>query len=158
VYIRVFELSDQTKAASHILSLSVTDGQSCVSSVVEHTIIVLPKLTVTVKVTGNGPSNFCVGTPLSVSLTATISTNDLGAFGVEFEPFTWKNGASNVGTSGENPVTVTATGTYTALTSYKIPTTTGHYASSQLASAFTLVGQEIKHDLPIPSVPRITIN
>ncbi|TLV02571.1 hypothetical protein [Dyadobacter luticola] len=142
----------------HKISLKVLEiAGGCLSDVVEYNIVVLPKITVTI--TPDGETNFCSGTLPNVGLTATINTvSNLGTYGVTVSPFVWKNGATTLSeTTGT--LVAKAAGTYTAVVSYVLPTSgTFPSTASNLTNCVVLGTQQILNNLPMPSVPTITLN
>lgn len=153
VYSKILTLASPTVAETHTLSLAVIDGLSCLSQAVDHTIIILPKLTVTI--TAN-QSNFCVSNDVAAILTATIQANDLALANVTLSSFAWSKDGTGISGGLTGTLNVTETGLYKALVTYVLPA--GTFGSSKLGSAFTSAGTEIKHDLAIPIAPTLTIN
>ncbi|GGM86883.1 hypothetical protein GCM10010967_19090 [Dyadobacter beijingensis] len=135
--------------------IEVLDG--CLSNVVEHTIIVLPKLTVSITA---DKENFCTDKPVASTLTASVSaTTGLGTYGVTVSPFAWSKGGTLISGQTGSTLSVTEAATYTALVSYVLPTA-GDYipTASKLLNAVTGGTKQILHNLPIPTVPSISLN
>lgn len=159
IYTKVFGDGLALGVETHKLTfgvLAAADG--CLSDVIEHTIIVLPKITVTLT---SPKENFCLGLPVSGDLTATVTAiTGLGTYGVAVSPFAWiKDGAAVNGQSAST-LAITTAGTYQALVSYVLPATGQTYAptASKLLNAVNGLALEIKNDLALPVIPTISLN
>lgn len=151
--------SDATSSPTlHKITLGVLEAVGgCLSEVVEHTIIVLPQLTVSISA---DKSNFCTSLPVSAKLTATVSaTTGLDTYNVTVSPFAWTKDGSPVTGETASLLTVTSSGNYGALVSYVLPTT-GTYAATASKLVDSVVGgtKQILHSLPVPTTPVITLN
>lgn len=135
--------------------LEVLDG--CLSNVIEHTVIVLPKLTVSITA---DKENFCTDKAVAATLSATVSaTTGLDTYGVTISPFAWSNGGTLISGQTGSTLNVTQAGTYSALVSYILPTTGDFIATASKLTGSVLGGtKEILHSLPVPTVPAITLN
>jgi hypothetical protein len=147
-----------TSPSIHKITLGVIEVlDGCLSNVVEHTIIVLPTLTVSITA---DKENFCTDKTVAASLSATVSaTTGLGTYGVTISPFAWSKGGSVISGETSSTLNVTEAGTYSALVSYILPTT-GDFipTASKLTGSVTAGTKEILHNLPVPTVPAITLN
>lgn len=158
VYTRAVTLAAPAVAETHTLTLSVlgvVDG--CLSDLVTHTIIVLPKITVSVTAS---KSNFCLNLPVDASLTASVTAvTGLGTYGVTLSPFVWSKDGSVITGETTSTLAVTTPGVYKALVSYVLPTT-GSYipTGSKLTNAINGLTTTILHNLPVATVPSISIN
>lgn len=151
--------SDATTSPSiHKITLGVIEVlDGCLSNVVEHTIIVLPTLTVSITA---DKDNFCTDKTVAAALTATVSaTTGLGTYGVTVSPFAWSKGGSLISGQTSSTLNVTEADTYTCLVSYILPTT-GDFIPTASKLTGSVVGgtKEILHSLPVPTVPAITLN
>lgn len=158
VFTKVFGDSTATSPVIHKLTLGVlSEVGGCLSDVIEHTIIVLPKIKVTIAA---DKENFCLGTPVSANLTATVTAvTGLGTYGVTLSPVKWVNGSTDAGTG--NAIAVTSSGTYKALVEYILPTGVGTPflpTAFKLANAVTGITKTINNNLPLPVLPTITLN
>ncbi|MEO6287663.1 MAG: hypothetical protein ABIN80_16655 [Dyadobacter sp.] len=147
-----------TSPTLHKISLGVIqvlDG--CLSEVVEHTIIVLPKLTVSITA---DKLNFCTDKSVDATLSATVTAvTGLATYGVTISPFAWKKGGTLITGESSTSLHVITEGVYEALVTYQLPTT-GTYAltASKLVNAVVPGSQEILHNLAVPLTPIITLN
>lgn len=160
VYTKIFGTGSELGVATHKLTFGVLAAENgCLSDVLEHTIIVLPKITVTLASTG-GKENFCLGIPVSTTLTATVTAvTGLGTYGVTLSPFAWTKGGTAVSGETTSALAITSAGTYQALVSYVLPATGSYIATaSKLLNAVNGVAKEIRNDLPLPVVPSISLN
>jgi hypothetical protein len=160
VYTKIFGTGAELGVVTNKLTfgvLAAVDG--CLSDVIEHTIIVLPKITVTLTAP-DGKDNFCLGIPVSTTLTANVTAvTGLGTYGVTLSPFTWTNGGTAVNGETTSTLSITSAGTYQALVSYILPSTGSYIATaSKLLNAVNGLTKEIKNDLPLPVVPSISLN
>ncbi|WP_342085876.1 hypothetical protein [Dyadobacter sp. OTU695] len=151
--------SDATTAPSiHKITLGVIEVlDGCLSDVVEHTVIVLPKLTVSVTA---DKENFCTDKTVTATLSATVSaTTGLDTYGVTISPFAWSKGASVISGQSSSSLNVTEAGTYSALVSYVLPTVGDFIPTASKLTGSVIGGtKEILHNLPVPTVPAITLN
>lgn len=147
-----------TSPSIHKITLGVIEVlDGCLSNVVEHTIIVLPALTVSITA---DKENFCTDKSVAAALSATVSaTTGLDTYGVTISPFAWSKGGSVISGQTASTLNVTEAGTYSALVSYVLPTT-GDFipTASKLTGSVTGGTKEILHNLPVPTVPAITLN
>jgi hypothetical protein len=147
-----------TSPSIHKITLGVIDVLGgCLSSVVEHTIIVLPTLTVSITA---DKENFCTDKTVAAALSATVSaTTGLATYGVTISPFAWSKGASVISGQTSSTLNVTEAGTYSALVNYVLPTV-GDFIPTASKLAGSVIGgtKEILHNLPVPTVPAITLN
>lgn len=161
VYTKIFGTGAELGVETHKLTfgvLAAVDG--CLSDLIEHTIIVLPKITVTLT-TADGKDNYCLGIPVSTTLTANVTAvTGLGTYGVTLSPFAWTKDASAVSGQTSSTLAITSAGTYKALVSYVLPIVGETYAptASKLLNAVNGIAKEIKNDLPLPVVPSISLN
>jgi len=160
IYNKILGTNTDTQVATHKLTFAVLGAlDGCLSDIIEHTIIVLPKITVSLTVP-QGQDNFCLGLPVSTTLTASITAvTGLGTYGVTLSPFAWTK--DDVGVDGQTSSTlaITSAGTYKALVSYVLPTTGGFIpTASKLLNAVNGVSKQIQNNLPLPVVPSITLN
>jgi hypothetical protein len=151
--------SDATSSPTlHTISLGVIqvlDG--CLSEVVEHTIIVMPKLTVSITA---DKSNFCTDKAVDATLSASVSAvTGLGTYEVTVSPFAWSKGGSLITGEVSPTLDVTDVGIYEAVVSYILPTS-GTYqpTASKLLNSVIPGSQEILHNLAVPITPIITLN
>ncbi|QRQ99542.1 hypothetical protein [Dyadobacter sandarakinus] len=147
-----------TSASLHKITLGVlTALDGCLSEVVEHTIIVLPKLTVSITA---DKENFCSNAAVNSKLTATVSAaTGLDTYGVTLSPFAWKLGSNAVDGQTSSVLNVTAPGTYSALVTYVLPTTGSFIpTASKIAGAIVGGTKQILNNLPLPTAPAITLN
>lgn len=151
--------SDATTSPSiHKITLGVIEVlDGCLSNVVEHTIIVLPTLTVSITA---DKENFCTDKTVAAALTATVSaTTGLGTYGVTVSPFAWSKGGSVISGQTSSNLNVTEADTYTCLVSYVLPTTGDFIPTASKLTGSVIGGtKEILHNLPVPTVPAITLN
>lgn len=147
-----------TSPSIHKITLGVIEVLGgCLSDVVEHTIIVLPKLTVSITA---DKENFCTDKTVAAALTATVSaTTGLDTYGVTVSPFAWSKGGSVISGQTGSILNVTEAATYTCLVSYVLPTT-GDFIPTASKLTGSIIGgtKEILHNLPVPTVPAITLN
>ena len=149
----------ETTATVHKVTLGVLQQlQGCLSEVVEHTIIVLPKVTVTLTA---DKASFCENLAVDANLTAKISvTSGLQELGVTLSPLAWKNGTADV-EPGTDPsiLHVTTPGKYSAFVSYILPTA-GNYVptASKIVDSVIPGVVDILNNLPVPTAPIITLN
>nr|WP_295925530.1 hypothetical protein [uncultured Dyadobacter sp.] len=145
--------------AIHKVTLGVLQlAGGCLSELIEHTIIVLPKLTVSITA---DKENFCTDKDVSADLTATVSTTvtGLGTYGVTISPFAWSKGGALISGESNAVLHVTEDATYSALVSYVLPTTGTYQATaSKLLNSVTAGTKTILHNLPVPTTPAITLN
>jgi hypothetical protein len=147
-----------TSPTLHTISLGVIqvlDG--CLSEVVLDTIIVLPKLTVSVTA---DKLNFCTDKAVDATLSATVSAvTGLGTYSVTVSPFAWKKGTSLITGEADPTLHVTDAGIYEAVVSYILPTS-GIYKPTafKLLNSVLPGSQEILHNLAVPITPIITLN
>ena len=159
VLTHTFGTGNETTATVHKVTLGVLQQlQGCLSEVVEHTIIVLPKVTVTLTA---DKTSFCENLAVNANLTAKVSvTAGLEELGVTLSPLAWKKGTTDV-PAGTDPsiLHVTTPGNYSAFVSYILPTV-GNYipTASKLAESVVPGVVEILNNLPIPTAPIITLN
>jgi hypothetical protein len=151
--------SDATSSPTlHKITLGVLEVLGgCLSEVVEHTIIVLPQLTVSITA---DKSNFCTNVPVNAELTATVTaTTGLSTYSVSVSPFAWTKDGTTVSGQSASILTVTGAGNYGALVSYILPTT-GTYAATASKLTNSVIGgtKQILNNLPIPTTPVITLN
>lgn len=159
VYTKIFGDGTSTAPEIHKLTLGVlSEVGGCLSNVIEHTIIVLPKITVTITA---DKDNFCLSTPVNANLTATVTAvTGLGTYGVTLSPVKWVNGSTDAGTG--SAIAITSSGTYKALVEYVLPT--GPVGTPFLPTAFKLanavngITKTINNNLPLPVLPTITLN
>lgn len=147
-----------TSPSIHKITLGVIEVLGgCLSNVVEHTIIVLPKLTVSISA---DKENFCTDKTVAATLSATVSaTTGLDTYGVTISPFAWSKGASVISGQTGSTLNVTEAGTYSALVSYVLPTVGDFIPTASKLTGSVIGGtKEILHNLPIPTVPAITLN
>ncbi|GLU53323.1 hypothetical protein [Dyadobacter frigoris] len=162
IYTHIFHNTSGSAAQSYKLSFGVVDQvTSCVSSILDHTIIVLPKLTVAIT-TPDGKENFCDQLAFATQLTASVTVTGLGAFDVTLSPFAWKKGTVDVtgtDTGTSSVLDVNAAGTYSAIVSYVLPTT-GNFipTATKILNAITGATKTINNNLPLPVVPTLTLN
>lgn len=161
VFTRTFGTGNETEVVKNVLQLGVlSEAAGCLSDIIEHTIIVLPKIKVTLTVP-EGQDNFCLNQVINTNLTANITAmTGLGDYGVTISPsFLWKKGNDEITGQTGSVLAITSAGTYSALTSYVLPTS-GTWAptASKLLNSVNSLSKEIKNDLPLPVVPTITLN
>ena len=147
-----------TSPSIHKITLGVIEVlDGCLSNVVEHTVIVLPKLTVSITA---DKENFCTDKTVAATLSATVSaTTGLDTYGVTVSPFVWSKGASVISGQTGSTLNVTEAATYSALVNYILPST-GDFIPTASKLAGSVIGgtREILHNLPVPTVPAITLN
>lgn len=161
VYSKIFGTGAELGVETHKLTFGVLEAvDGCLSDLIEHTIIVLPKITVSLT-TADGKDNYCLGIPVNTTLTANVTAvTGLGTYGVTLSPFAWTKDGSNVSGQTSSTLAITSAGTYKALVSYILPATGQPNAptASKLLNAVNGVAKQIKNDLPLPVVPSITLN
>lgn len=160
-YTHKFGTGVATAVSKHTIALEVLDGLGgCLSTLVSHTVIVLPKITISLATTNN-KDNFCKDLAFATDLTATINLDlaamNLGTYNVELNPLTWtKNGVgiSDIG----SVLRVTTAGTYEVFGTYKLPTT-GNYAvtAEKLSGAISGTSKIISNTLDLPTVPLLQL-
>lgn len=118
-----FDLPAGTKVpVEHVLKLGVvSDALGCLSDLVTHTIVVLPKVSLTIK---SDNDNFCAGlvdATLSVELDVTLAS--LAKYNIALTPFGWAgpDGISSVGQT----LKITKVGSYTVSADYIITNIVG---------------------------------
>ena len=147
-----------TSPSIHKITLGVMEVlDGCLSNVVEHTIIVLPTLTVSITA---DKDNFCTDKTVAAALTATVSaTTGLGTYGVTVSPFAWSKGGSVISGQTSSTLSVTEADTYICLVSYILPTTGDFIPTASKLTGSVIGGtKEVLHNLPVPTVPAITLN
>lgn len=154
----VFGDSTAKTPTRHRVTLGVLQSlQGCLSELVEHTIIVLPKVEVTISAS---QESFCLNTPVNSTLTAKVTvTTGLDQFDVSLSPLAWTKDNTPLNGQVSDVLTVNAPGTYRALVSYVLPKT-GEFVptASKLVNSVIPGVKEILNNLPVPSVPAITLN
>jgi len=162
-FTRTFNLPSGNKLvpATHTLTLGVIEELStCISEVVEHTIVVLPKVTLSITTPG-GKDNFCVG---AFSTELTLQANvDLAAlkssYNIVLTP-SWTGPKTGTG----NVLTVNAAGDYTVSAEYSVLTGVDVVANAIVPAATKILGavssatKTIGNNLAIPTVPALTLN
>lgn len=160
-FVRTFGTATDTEVVKNILQLSVlSEVAGCLSDIIEHTIIVLPKITITLTVP-EGQDNFCLNQRVNTNLTASVTAvTGLGDYGVTISPsFLWKNGETTIPGETGSALAVTSAGTYSALTSYILPESGIWQATaSKLINSVNSLSKEIRNNLPVPTLPTITLN
>jgi hypothetical protein len=155
---KAFTLATNTAAQTFEISVAGLDVLGgCFSDLVKHTIVVLPKLALTVTA---AISNFCVDlSAISTTISASLAESITGLpTGVTLaSTFKWfLDGVEQSETSGT--ITAVATGTYKAERVYNLPTE-GTFASSGSKILNAIVGETtITKTLNVkPAVPVITL-
>lgn len=154
-YTKILTLASPLVPETKTLSLAVLEtAAGCLSNLVTHTIVILPKVTVSLT---SPQDNFCVGLPVNTTLTANVDVvTGLGALNITLSPFVWtKDGVVVTGAATES-LAITTAGSYKALVTYVLPAT--GVASSKVLTAITGTAKTILNNLPLPTVPGITIN
>lgn len=153
----VFGDSTASAPTRHRVTLGVLESlQGCLSELVEHTIIVLPKVTVSINSTQD---SFCLNTPVNATLTASVNiSSGVNEFGVTLSPLAWTKDGAPLDGQNSDVITVNSPGTYRALVSYILPTT-GDFipTASKLVNSVIPGVKEILNNLPVPSTPAITL-
>lgn len=161
VYTKTFGTGSELGVVSNKLTLGVLETLGgCLSDVIEHTIIVLPKITITLT-TADGKDNYCLGIPVSTTLTANVTAvTGLADVNVSLSPFAWTKDNSGTGleTQTGSTLAITSAGTYKALVSYILPAVGPTHTASKLLNAINSTAKEIKNDLALPTLPSITLN
>ncbi|WP_159468230.1 hypothetical protein [Dyadobacter sp. 3J3] len=160
-----FDLAVPGVSEEHKISLGVIASLGgCLSTVVEHTIVVLPKLTLSIT---TPKDNFCVGAfsadlTVNVSLDATALGLLKSKYNVALAPFAWTGG----GTANGNILTINQAGNYSVACDYLVLGGTDVISGALIPTATKIIGQgaitgiskEIKNDLAIPVVTNLLFN
>lgn len=159
VLTKTFTLAEGATAETKTLSLGVLDAVGgCLSDLVIHKIIVLPKLTVTLAtVTQDFCSNVAsISEDLTASLDQTVT--NLSNYGVTLSDYVWTKGGVVVSGASTNVLAITEVGVYKAVRTYVLPTT-GTFASngSKLINSITGVEINITKNKTAPTTPDISI-
>lgn len=151
--------SDAVSSPSiHKITLAVIEVfDGCLSNAVEHTVIVLPQLTVSITA---DKENFCTDKTVAATLSASVSaTSGLGTYGVTISPFAWSTGGSVISGQTSSTLNVTQAGTYSCLVSYLLPSTGDYIPTASKLTGSVIEGtKEILHTLQVPTVPALTLN
>jgi hypothetical protein len=156
---KTFDLGTSTAAETKTISLGVLDAVGgCLSTLINHTIVVLPKLTLSVVPL---VSNFCqdlttISTEITASLTQTIT--DLPTGVSLTAAYKWyKDGQLITGETSEK-ITVTDIGVYKAERVYDLPTS-GLLQSAGAKLADALIGSATiqKSQTTAPTTPDIIL-
>ena len=162
-FTRTFNLPSNNNLvpATHKLTLGVIEELStCISEVVEHTIVVLPKVTLSITTTGD-KDNFCVG---AFSTELTLKANvDLAAlkssFNIVLSP-SWTGPKTGTGST----LAINAAGDYTVNAEYSVLTGTDVITNAIVPAATKILGavtgatKTISNNLALPSVPSLVLN
>lgn len=156
---KTFTLAAGATAETKTLSLGVLDAVGgCLSDLVIHKIIVLPKLSVTLATI---TEDFCTNVAsISENLTAGLdkSVTNLETYGVTLSDYVWTKGGNVItGTTG-NVLAITEVGRYKAVRNYVLPIT-GTFASdgAKLLNSITGIEINITKNKTAPTTPDITI-
>jgi hypothetical protein len=154
-----FDLATGTTAAvTKTLSLGILDVVGgCLSNLVNHTVVVLPKLLLTLT---PAISDFCNNlTTISTTITASLTDipASLATYGVTIaSTYKWFKGEELLSETGPT-LTVTDIGTYRSERVYNLPTD-GSFKSDGGKVANAILGSaEIKKDKVVPNTPDIQL-
>ena len=139
--------------------LSALDG--CLSSLVEYTVVELPKLVV--EVADPDKLDFCQGTLPDLKLTAKLNVlpSNLAAFNVSISPFQWtKDGetiSANLTGNDKEILQVVAAGTYAVTAKYNLPTDGIFKPLATKLEQINTVSKVITTSVALPGLPVISL-
>ncbi|MCF0058163.1 hypothetical protein [Dyadobacter sp. CY356] len=160
-----FKLTNSGTAEEHKIKLGVIASLGgCLSELVEHTVVVIPKLSLSIT---TPKDNFCVGAfsadlTVNVSLDATALGLLKSKYNITLAPFAWTGG----GTANGNVLTINQAGNYSVSGDYLVLEGTNVVSGALIPTATKILGQGaiagasklIKNDLAIPVVTNLLFN